>query len=166
MSTDYDSDMGVLDLTQSLMVKIDNDEIADVIRGEIPCTSAGDPYRFGILCLDQSGNPITLSTDMDYQTLMVDHGLPPLFLPGNVNNGKSGVRCLRCGQLIKSDPIQMFRDWRTNEFHDLGGIPEEGAAKPYPDGPYDVGPECADVLRKRARYFLTRVKNISSELKG
>lgn len=83
---------------------------------------------------------------------MTKDTLPPLFLKsGQSASLDEGPRCLRCGQKIKGTPIQMYRDWRTDEFHDFGEIPEKGAPRPFPDGPYDVGPECAGALRKRAR---------------
>ncbi|WP_050451710.1 hypothetical protein [Candidatus Burkholderia verschuerenii] len=84
-----------------------------------------------------------------------EKSLPPLFLEGNKNanpgNG-GGVRCLRCGKRIKGKPVQVFQDFRVGgEFHDLGGIPEKDSM-----GPYDVGPDCAEALRERARFFLRK----------
>jgi hypothetical protein len=82
--------------------------------------------------------------------------LPPMFLPGNKNAWRDdSTRCLRCGKKIKGAPVRMYRDWRVHEFHDFGGIPKEGAPNPFPDGPYDIGPECAEALRIRARAALS-----------
>ncbi|MCI2811301.1 hypothetical protein [Eoetvoesiella caeni] len=83
--------------------------------------------------------------------------LPPLFVPGNEKAGDDDSRCLRCGRKIKGKPVLMFRDWRTQEFHDFGGIPADGAHEPFPDGPYVIGPECADSLRQRARFFQNKL---------
>lgn len=93
------------------------------------------------------------------KAILTEADLPPLFLPGNVNAGNGGLRCLRCGIQVKGNPILMFRDWRIHEFHDFGGIPgcDEGAPSPYPDGPYEVGPECAGAWRKRAKFKLNRL---------
>ncbi len=76
--------------------------------------------------------------------------LPPLFIKGNEKANDGGIRCLRCGKQIKGNPVQVFQDFRIGgEFHDFGGIPDEER-----DGPYTVGPECADALRLRARFYL------------
>lgn len=76
--------------------------------------------------------------------------LPALFVKGNENANKGGVRCLRCGKPIKGKPVEVFQDFRIGgEFHDFGGIPNEQV-----DGPYTVGPNCAEAMRERAKYAL------------
>ena len=87
-----------------------------------------------------------------------DVKLPALWLDGNKNANKGGLRCLRCGKPVRGNAVQMFRDWRVDEFHDFGGIPDRdhGAPNPYPDGPYEVGPDCAKAWRQRACFALSR----------
>ena len=73
MSLDYDTDIGVLDLRDTLVVEIDEEGcLTNVIHGSIPETSSGEPYRFGIDCRDVAGNVVRLTTDMDFQTLVAD----------------------------------------------------------------------------------------------
>lgn len=76
--------------------------------------------------------------------------LPDLFIKGNENANKGGVRCLRCGKPIKGKPVNVYQDFRVGgEFHDFGGIPDGDS-----EGPYTVGPDCAEALRERARFYL------------
>lgn len=88
----------------------------------------------------------------------IEASLPAMFLEGNRNANKGGLRCLRCGKPVKGGAVLMYRDWRVGEFHDFGKIPDiaHGAPRPYPDGPYEFGKDCAKALRKRANFYLSQ----------
>lgn len=74
--------------------------------------------------------------------------LPARILPKG-NNGKEGC-CIRCGKKLNmSECVGLELDQRIDEYHDFGGVPEELS-----QGCFDFGPDCAEILRKRARAAL------------
>lgn len=73
MSVDYDDDMGVIDMTDSLIVNTDDDGgVISITGGNFPVNGRGDPYRFGVKCKHANGSIVLVRTDMDYQTLVID----------------------------------------------------------------------------------------------
>jgi hypothetical protein len=71
MSTNYDSMTGILDLTDTLVVEIDGQDVTACLEGNIPQYNSGDPYRHGFYCRDQYGKKVLVTTDMDSQALVV-----------------------------------------------------------------------------------------------
>ena len=62
------------------------------------------------------------------------------------NNGKDGC-CIRCGKKLKmNEAVFLELDQRVDEYHDFGGIPDADN-----QGGFEFGPDCAEILRKRAR---------------
>ena len=71
MSNDYDNMTGILDLRDSLVVCVDEEgDVVDVLVGEFPERSNGEPYHHGVIAKDTQGRTILIDTDMDYQTLV------------------------------------------------------------------------------------------------
>ena len=72
----------------------------------------------------------------------------PKYLPHKDRTGGAhygeGV-CTRCGKKIKSNPVMLELDQRTDEYHDFGGIPSDKS-----QGGFDFGADCAAILRERA----------------
>ena len=63
--------------------------------------------------------------------------------------------CMRCGQFIleSGGKVPLELDQRINEYHDFGGVPEDRS-----QGWFDFGPNCAAILRKRARTAITKAR--------
>lgn len=73
--------------------------------------------------------------------------LPPLFLTGGPF--WSDALCWRCGKPLKGGTVKLELDDRVDEMHDFGGVPKSDSR-----GWFNVGPDCAEILRKRARVAL------------
>ena len=71
MFIDFDEMTGVLDLSDQLVVEVEDGLVVGCLKGEIPQFSSGDPYRHGFYCLDQKGGLVLVTTDMDFQTLVI-----------------------------------------------------------------------------------------------
>lgn len=73
MSFDYDNMTGILDFADRLVLEVDEDgDVIGCLRGEFPETSSGEPYHHGVVCLDQNGARIHVTTDMDFQSLVAE----------------------------------------------------------------------------------------------
>ncbi len=58
--------------------------------------------------------------------------------------------CIRCGKgLDPARQVMLELDQRIDEYHDFGGVPENSS-----QGWFEFGPDCAAVLRARARLAL------------
>ena len=69
---DLDIDCGVLDMSEHIVVEVDDEELVTVVEGRFPMSGQGDPYRFGVLCRTRDDDKVLVGTDMDGQTLVVD----------------------------------------------------------------------------------------------
>lgn len=76
---DLSVDNGILDLRDSLVLNVDWETleagealVGDSINGQFPCTPSEDPYRFGVIALDQNNVLIEVTADMDGQTLVAE----------------------------------------------------------------------------------------------
>jgi len=54
--------------------------------------------------------------------------------------------CTRCGKKLLTGITPLEFDQRTGEYHDFGGVPDS-----HSQGWFDFGPDCAEILRSRAR---------------
>jgi len=57
--------------------------------------------------------------------------------------------CERCGKPLRGKAVPLELDQRIGEYHDFGDVPQE-----YSQGFFDFGPDCAEILRARARAAL------------
>lgn len=82
---------------------------------------------------------------------MSAHTPGPVTLPykGHPGPHHGDGQCLRCGKQTRGQAVSLELDRRVNEYHDFGGIPDD-----HNQGGFDFGPDCAKVLRERAKAAL------------
>lgn len=78
--------------------------------------------------------------------------VPGLYLKYRGHDGPHYAQghCLRCGKKLR-EIVQLELDQRTNEYHNFGGVPDNES-----QGWFEFGPDCAELLRHRARAALAK----------